>query len=101
MSSSPPPVLPCVRMATRIPNRISIVARVSRLGRGLTVAFPAQPAGILPFLPPIQPKPELFSAWERDVFRSVDGGASWERLDVDLPDSSRGNEMCALVVAET
>jgi hypothetical protein len=43
----------------------------------------------------------FFAAWERDVFRSVDGGASWERLDVDLPDSSRVNEMCALVVAET
>jgi len=38
--------------------------------------------------------------WERNIFRSADAGASWERLDVSLPEGSRVNEMCALVVAE-
>ena len=46
-------------------------------------------------------KPGMFvAAWERDLFRSVDGGESWERLDVALPEK-RINELCALAVVET
>ena len=60
-SSYPLPPLPCVRMAIRIPNRMSIAALVSSLGRKLTVAFPGRPASILPFLQPIQSNPEHFS----------------------------------------
>jgi photosystem II stability/assembly factor-like uncharacterized protein len=48
---------------------------------------------------PIEPG-TFFAAWERNIFRSADAGASWERLDVSLPEGSRVNEMCALVVAE-
>jgi len=42
----------------------------------------------------------FFAAWERDVFRSVDGGATWERLGVSLPDGSRIIEHCALAVVK-
>jgi photosystem II stability/assembly factor-like uncharacterized protein len=48
---------------------------------------------------PIEPG-TFFAAWERNIFRSADAGASWERLDVSLAEGSRVNEMCALVVAE-
>jgi hypothetical protein len=43
----------------------------------------------------------FFAAWERDVFRSVDGGANWHRLDITWPENRRVNEVCSLAVAET
>jgi hypothetical protein len=43
----------------------------------------------------------FFAAWERDVFRSFDGGDSWKPIKVSLPAGSRINEVCALAVAET
>jgi hypothetical protein len=43
----------------------------------------------------------FFAAWELDVFRSVDGGATWERLNASLPDRSRINELCQMAVIET
>jgi hypothetical protein len=43
----------------------------------------------------------FFAAWERDVFRSINGGANWDRLDVTWPENSRVSEICALAVAET
>ena len=42
----------------------------------------------------------FFAAWERDVYHSVDGGASWYRLDVPWPENCRINEICALAIAE-
>ena len=43
----------------------------------------------------------FFAAWEHDVYHSVDGGASWDRLDVPWPENCRVNELCALAVAES
>jgi hypothetical protein len=43
----------------------------------------------------------FFAAWERDVFRSVNGGANWDRLQVPWPENCRVNELCALAVAES
>jgi hypothetical protein len=43
----------------------------------------------------------FFAAWEHDIFRSADGGARWERLNMSLPTDSRINELCALSVLET
>jgi photosystem II stability/assembly factor-like uncharacterized protein len=43
----------------------------------------------------------FFAAWERDVFRSVNGGVTWDRLDIAWPENCRVNEVCALAVAET
>jgi hypothetical protein len=42
----------------------------------------------------------FFAAWERDVYHSVDGGASFCRLDVPWPENCRINEICALAIAE-
>jgi photosystem II stability/assembly factor-like uncharacterized protein len=42
----------------------------------------------------------FFAAWEHDVFRSVNGGSNWRRLDVPWPEDCRINELCALAVAE-
>jgi hypothetical protein len=42
----------------------------------------------------------FFAAWERDVFRSVDSGVSWETLSAPPLDDSRINELCQLAVAE-
>ena len=88
-------------MAIRIPNRMSIAARVSSLGRKFDRGLPG-PAGqhsAVLAAHPIEPG-TFFAAWERNIFRSADAGASWERLDVSLAEGSRVNEMCALVVAE-
>jgi BNR/Asp-box repeat protein len=41
----------------------------------------------------------FYAAWERDVFRSIDGGARWRRLNVAWPEDCRINELCALAVA--
>jgi len=43
----------------------------------------------------------FFAAWERDIFHSVNGGASWHRLDIRWPEHCRVNEVCALAVAES
>jgi photosystem II stability/assembly factor-like uncharacterized protein len=43
----------------------------------------------------------FFAAWEHDLFRSIDGGSSWSRLHVAVPDDTRINELCALAIAET
>jgi len=43
----------------------------------------------------------FFAAWEHDLFHSVNGGASWHRLDIAWPQGRRVNETCALAVAET
>ena len=42
----------------------------------------------------------FFAAWERDVYHSVNGGASWDRLNVPWPENCRINEICALAIAE-
>jgi photosystem II stability/assembly factor-like uncharacterized protein len=68
-----------------------------KIDRGLPV--PAGQHSAVLAAHPIEPG-TFFAAWERNIFRSADGGASWERLDVSLPEGSRVNEMCALVVAE-
>jgi hypothetical protein len=43
----------------------------------------------------------FFAAWDRDVFRSVDGGASWHNLNVPWPRKCRINQQCSLVSVET
>jgi hypothetical protein len=43
----------------------------------------------------------FFAAWDRDVFRSVDGGASWYTLNVPWPRKCRINQQCSLVAVET
>jgi hypothetical protein len=42
----------------------------------------------------------FFAAWENDVFRSIDGGASWCSLGLSWPRDCRINEICELAVAE-
>jgi hypothetical protein len=41
----------------------------------------------------------FFAAWERDVYRSVNGGANWARLEAPWPENFQVNEICPLAVA--
>lgn len=42
---------------------------------------------------------EFFAVWESDIFRSTDGGASWDSLQVSWPEGFRVGEPGALAVA--
>jgi hypothetical protein len=42
----------------------------------------------------------FYAVWENDVFYSTNGGAHWERLELDWPKGGVFNEQCALAVAE-
>ncbi|GAA4467974.1 hypothetical protein [Novipirellula rosea] len=41
----------------------------------------------------------FFTVWESDLFRSIDGGESWQQLDVNWPDDFKVNEPRGLAVA--
>ena len=42
----------------------------------------------------------FYAVWDNDVFYSTDGGAGWEKLELDWPKGGLFNEQCALAVAE-
>jgi photosystem II stability/assembly factor-like uncharacterized protein len=48
---------------------------------------------------PSEPR-TFYAAWERDVFRSTDGGENWTRLETPELENRRIVELCAMVAAE-